>query len=174
MAVPDLSYGQLLLEAQKQTGYQEVGETVQPIMKRLEETVNQIVQMQYEALQKPAVNQQEEEKIRLAKKKYYIHIFIVKDGLAYHGMQAPNVLRIRKPQCRITRPSPYQEEDHYLWSVTNMDQVKFEWCIPDKSAIAYILKKPHEFDVNYVRMLKKYCNDSLEKHEDYLINGKLT
>ncbi len=157
------TYGELLLEAQTKTGHQEVGETLEPILKQLQKIIEEVVQLQAEAAMKAG----------FYLPKYYIHIFIVKDPQANQGMGAPNVLRIRKPHCRVTRPSPYQEEDHYLWSVTNLNDVKFEWCIPDKMTVDYIINNPNKFDKDYVLMLRKYCADKIDKIEDYMINGKV-
>lgn len=160
----DKTYGELILQAQAlmDTG-QQVGETVEPIMRQLKEIIEQVVQMQYEECISKGFDLP----------KYYIHIFIVKDPLASKGMGAHNILRIRKPHVRVTRPSPYQDEDHYLWSVNNYDHIKFEWCIPTKEITQHILENPHEFDQNYVRMLKMYCEDKLERLEDYVVDGKV-
>lgn len=160
----DKTYGQLILEAQKiLQGYQEVGETLEPIMKQLEGIIEQCVQMQYDKCQEKGFHLP----------KYYIHIFIVKDPLASQGMGAHNVLRIRRPHIRVTRPSPYQEEDHYLWSVSNYDHIQFEWCIPNRETMSYILTHPNEFDEEYVTMLRKFCHDKLEKIDDYVVNDKV-
>ena len=156
----DKTLGQLLLEAQTKTGHQEVGETVAPILRQLKDIIDQIVQMQYEACQKGGFELPQ----------YYIHIFIVKDPLASQGMETHNVLRIRKPHIRVTRPSPYQDEDHYLWKVTNYDKVEFQWCVPQKEIVAYILSHPNEFDPSYVRMLRKYTQDKIEKLSDYQLS----
>lgn len=160
----DKSYGQLLLEAQSKTDRQEVGETLEPLMIQLKGVVDECVQKQAEQCYKGG----------FTLPKYYIHIFITKDPQAAQGMGAPNVLRIRKPHCRTTRPSPYQEQDHYLWSVTNMNDVKFEWCIPDKMSLKYILDNPSKFDPSYVSMLRRYSLDKLEKIEDYMIKDKIS
>lgn len=97
------------------------------------------------------------------KGKYYIHFWFqpVKTEYApyYH--------------CRRTRPSPYATEDHYLWSVEDGGKVTFEWCIPKKEVTSYILSHPHEFDVEYVNMLRKYASDKLEKADDYVFQGQL-
>jgi len=77
------------------------------------------------------------------------------------------------PQCRRTRPSPYQGNDHYLWSVEDGGIVNFEWCIPKKEVLTYILKNPNEFDRDYVAMLQKFTKDKLEKLEDYVVDGKV-
>lgn len=158
------TYGELLLEAQTKTDRQEVGETLEPILKQLQNIIEEIVQLQAESAMKGG----------FYLPKYYIHIFIVKDPLGANGMEAPNTLRIRKPHCRVTRPSPYQEEDHFLWSVTNLNDVKFEWCIPSKEIVQYVLSNPGKFHRDYVVMLRKYCEDKIDKIEDYMINGKVT
>lgn len=153
----DKTYGQLILEAKQKTDKQEIGETSQPIAKQLENFVNETVQKQAEACFDKGFTLD----------KYYIHISIIKDPWS------PNVLKIVPHPIRQTRPSPYQKEDHYLWSVTNMNHIQFEWCIPSKEILTYILKHPNEFDMNYVRMLKKYCEDKIDRIEDYMIKGKL-
>lgn len=160
----DKTYGQLILEAQSlmDTG-QQVGETVEPIMKQLDGIIHQVMELQYQKCK--------QKNFKLPK--YYIHIFIVKDPQAYHGMGAPNVLRIRQPQVRVTRPSPYQEEDHYLWSVTDYFYPKYEWSIPGKADREYILANPNKFDPQLVRNMIAYKDDKLEKLEDYLVEGKI-
>lgn len=147
----DKTYGQLMLDAAKMTGKQEVGETVEPLMARFKELIEEAVQKNYE---------------KGVKGKYYIHIWVQKEPYAQ------NAIRIY-PQCRRTRPSPYQGHDHYLWSVQDGGHVKFEWCIPKKEVVQYVLKHPHEFDKDYVRMLNKYCEDKLEKLEDYLVGDRI-
>ncbi len=160
----DKTYGQLLLESQKLiSNGQQVGDTVAPMMEQLKNIIEQVVQMQYEECQKKGFHLP----------KYYIHIFIVKDPLASQGMGVNNILRIRRPHVRKTRPSPYQEEDHYLWSVTNYDKIQFEWCIPTKEVMAHILANPNQFDKKYVKMLRDYCKDKIEKLEDYVLDGKV-
>lgn len=160
----DKTYGQLILQAQTmENNGQQVGETLVPVMKKLQNIVEEIVQLQYEVCLKKGFHL----------KKYYIHIFIVKDPLAAQGMGAPNVLRIRKPQVRVTRPSPHQEEDHYLWSVENYDNIKFEWCIPSKEEVWNILANPTMYPTSYVDMLRRYATDKLEKLEDYVVDGKV-
>lgn len=157
------TYGSLILEAQTKTDRQDVGETLEPILKQLKGIIEECVQQQAEKCLLKG----------FTLPKYYLHIFIVKDPQANQGQGAPNVLRIRKPHCRVTRPSPYQEEDHYLWSVTNLNEIKFEWCIPDKFTVQSILANPQNFDRNYVNMIRKYTQDKLEKLEDYVVGGKV-
>jgi hypothetical protein len=145
------TYGELMLEARAKNDYQEVGETVTPLMEKFKGIIEEAVQKNYE---------------NGVTGKYYIHIWVQKEPYAQ------NALHIY-PMCRRTRPSPYQGDDHYLWSVMDGGEVKFEWCIPKKEVLAYILKNPQEFDVNYVRMLKSYCKDKLEKIEDYMVGDKV-
>ena len=147
----DLTYGQLMQQAALMTDRQEVGETLEPVLERFKLIIEDAVQKNYE---------------NGVTGKYYIHIWVQKEPYAQ------NALRIY-PQCRRTRPSPYQGDDHYLWSVMDGGQVNFEWCIPKKEVLAHILKNPQEFDANYVRMLKRYCQDKLEKIEDYMVGDKV-
>jgi len=147
----DKTYGQLMEEAALVTDRQEVGETNEAVMARFKDIIEDCVQKEYEAG---------------IRGKYYIHIWIQKDPYAQNAIHI-------YPQCRRTRPSPYQGHDHYLWSVTNSTNVKFEWCIPSKEILGYILAHPHEFDINYVKMLKSYCKDTIEKIEDYMVDGKI-
>jgi hypothetical protein len=147
----DKTYGELMLEARSISDRQEVGETLEPLMAKFKDIIEDAVQKNYE---------------NGVTGKYYIHIWLQKEPYAN------NTLHIY-PQCRRTRPSPYQGDDHYLWSVEDGGKVTFEWCIPKKETLAYILKHPHEFDVDYVRMLKKYCADKLEKIDDYMVNDKI-
>jgi hypothetical protein len=147
----DKTYGELMLEAAQKTGSQEVGETVDPVMKRMELIINQAVQGNYD---------------KGVKGRYYIHIWVTKEPYAN------NTLHIY-PQCRRTRPSPYQGHDHYLWSVEDGGKVTFEWCIPKKETLNYILSHQHEFDKDYVRMLRRYCADKIERLSDYVVDGKV-
>lgn len=145
------TYGQLMEEARNKNDRQEIGETADAVVSRFKAIIEEAVQGNHK---------------KGIKGNYYIHIWVQKEPYAQ------NALRIY-PQCRRTRPSPYQGHDHYLWSVTDGGKVTFEWCIPKQEVLGYILKNPHEFDVKYVAMLKKYVADKLEKTEDYLVNGKI-
>lgn len=145
------SYGELMQEARTKTDSQEIGATTEPIMKRFQDIIEEAVQLNYD---------------KGVKGKYYIHIWVQKEPYAQ------NALHIY-PQCRRTRPSPYQGNDHYLWSVEDGGKITFEWCIPKKEVMTYILKHPHEFDVEYVRMLRRYSQDKIDNIEDYLVNGKV-
>lgn len=146
----ELSYGEHIEKARNITDRQEVGETMEALMKRFETIIEEAVQLEAE---------------RGTTGKYYIHIWVHKTPYAN------NTLHIY-PQCRRTRPSPYQGHDHYLWSVEDGGKVTFEWCIPKKEVLTYILSHPNEFDVDYVRMLRKYSLDKIEKLDDYLVTTK--
>ncbi len=135
-------------EAAALTDRQEVGETLEAIMERFKDIIEEAVQKNYE---------------KGVTGKYYIHIWLQKEPYAQ------NALRIY-PQCRRTRPSPYQGNDHYLWSVEG-DKVTFEWCIPKKEIVHYVLLNPNEFDPAYVRQLRAYVKDKIEKIEDYMVDG---
>ncbi len=145
------TYGELMLEARSKNDRQEVGETLEPLMGKFQAIIEEAVQKNYE---KGVIG------------KYYIHIWLQKEPYAQ------NALRIN-PQCRRTRPSPYQGNDHYLWSVEDGGKVTFEWCIPSKEVLGYILSHPNEFDPKYVAMLRRYTTDKLEKIEDYLVEDKV-
>ena len=147
----DKTYGALMLEARAKNDLQEIGETVDPIMSRFKDIIDEAVQKNYE---------------NGIKGKYYIHIWVQKEPYAQ------NALHIY-PQCRRTRPSPYQGTDHYLWSVEDGGRVNFEWCIPKQEVVNYILSHPNEFDKDYVIMLRKFAQDKLEKIEDYMVEDKI-
>lgn len=141
------TYGELMLEAASIKEHQEVGEILPDLMEKFKTIIEECVQGNYD---------------KGVKGKYYIHIWVQKEPYAN------NTLHIY-PQCRRIRPSPYQGNDHYLWSVEDGGKVTFEWCIPKKEVLSYILSNPHEFDINYVRMLKSYCKDTLENPQDYVV-----
>lgn len=145
------TYGELMLEARSYTDRQDIGETNEAVMKRFQDIIEDAVQKNYE---------------KGVTGKYYIHIWVQKEPYAN------NTLHIY-PQCRRTRPSPYQGNDHYLWSVEDGGKVTFEWCIPRKEVVQFILKHPHQFDKNYVTMIKKYCADKMEKLSDYMVDNKI-
>lgn len=126
----------------------EVGQMLEYANRRIVHVINNIVQMNYD---------------QGTRGKYYIHFWFQPIEERY----SPNF------QCRRTRPSPYQTEDHYLWRVEDGGKVIFEWCIPKKETLSYILKHPHEFDSDYVRMLMDYMRDKLDRIEDYAVNGQL-
>jgi len=147
----DKTYGALMLEARAKSDRQEVGETVQPLMARFQEIIEDAVQKNYE---------------NGVRGKYYIHIWLQKEPYAQNAIHI-------YPQCRRTRPSPYQGNDHYLWSIEDGGKVTFEWCIPKKEVVKYILANPLEFDKDYLRMLRRYCEDKIEKLEDYLVDCKV-
>lgn len=133
----------------------EVGEILQTALPKFKAHIEDIVQQQYDMCMKKG----------FSLPKYYIWILYYKSNLHEKLVFRPAI-------CRVTRPSPYQDEDMFLWSVTNYDQVKFEWAIPKKETLNYILHNPHMFDKDYVKMLKDYVEDRIDKVEDYLVEGK--
>lgn len=145
------TYGALMLEAAQKTDKQEVGETLEPVLTRFKTIIDNAVQKNYE---------------KGIKGRYYIHIWVNKEPYAN------NTLHIF-PQCRRTRPSPYQGHDHFLWSVDDGGKVNFEWCIPKKEALNYILSNPNEFDKDYVRMLRRFVSDKIENISDYIYKGEI-
>ena len=144
------TYGQLMLEAAAIKDHQEVGEILPDLMNKFKSIIEDAVQGNHD---------------KGVRGNYYIHIWVQKEPYANNSLHI-------YPQCRRTRPSPYQGNDHYLWSVQNGGQVTFEWCIPKKEVLSYILANPHEFDINYVKMLKSYCKDTLEKPQDYIVRAQ--
>ena len=146
------TYGELMLEAREKNDRQEVGETLEPLMDKFKLIIEEAVQGNYD---------------KGIRGDYYIHIWVTKEPYAQNSLHI-------YPQCRRTRPSPYQGNDHYLWSVKDGGKVNFEWCIPKKEVLTYVLKHPNEFDPKYVAMLRRYTADKLEKIEDYLVDGKIS
>jgi hypothetical protein len=144
------TYGEIMLEARSKTDRQEVEETNQPLMERFKQIIEDAAQANYD---------------KGVTGKYYIHIWVTKEPYA------ANTLHIY-PQCRRTRPSPYQGNDHYLWSIDG-DKVTFEWCIPKKEVVQHVLKNPSKFDPTYVAMLKKYTTGKMDKIEDYMYKGEV-
>jgi len=145
------TYGQLMQEAAALTDRQEVGETLEAVMDRFKGIIEDAVQKNYE---------------KGVRGTYYLHIWTVKEPYAQ------NAIRIY-PQCRRTRPSSYQGNDHYLWKIEDGGKVTFEWCIPKKEIVHYVLLNPNEFDPAYVRQLRAYVKDKIEKIEDYMVDGKV-
>lgn len=141
-----LSYGDLVTQAMNMTDSQEVGETREAIQEHLCKIFCESI----EGNRKKGI-----------KGKYYIWIRVQKDPYAANALHL-------YPMCRKTRPSPYQTEDHYLWSFdSDTSDLRFEWCIPRKEITAYILDNPYKYDKDYVRMLMKYADGKLD--EEYLL-----
>jgi hypothetical protein len=145
------TYGQLMQEAALLMDKQEVGETLEAIMERFKQIIEHAVQANYD---------------NGVRGRYYIHIWLQKEPYAN------NTLHIY-PQCRRTRPSPYQGHDHYLWSVDDGGLVNFQWCIPKKEILNYVLGNPNEFDAQYVASLRKYVGGKIEKISDYMFKGEV-
>ena len=145
------TYGQLMQEAALLTDRQEVGETLEAVMERFKTIIDEAAQANYE---------------NGVTGRYYIHIWVQKEPYAQ------NAIRIY-PQCRRTRPSPYQGHDHYLWSVDDGGVVNFQWCIPKQEILNYVLANPKEFDAQYVASLRKYVGGKIEKISDYTFKGEV-
>jgi len=144
------TYGELMLEARAMTAASEIGEIQPEIERRFKDIIEYAVQANHD---------------KGVRGKYYIHIILRKEPYAN------NALHIY-PQCRRTRPSPYQNEDHFLWSVDGA-KVTPEWNIPSQEVVGYILANPNKFDPTFVAMLRKYCSDKIEVLDDYVFNGKI-
>lgn len=134
----------------------EAGEILNAAMPKFKAHIDDIAQQQYDMCMKKGFNLP----------KYYI-------WLLYYKNNHTGKLVFRPAICRVTRPSPYQDEDMILWSVTNYDHVQFEYAIPKKETLNYILANPGMYDKEHVNMLRKYCNDTLEKPEDYMVGNKV-
>jgi hypothetical protein len=132
----------------------EVGEILQSFMPKLQNHISNIAQQQYDKCMEKGFDL----------KKYYVWIL-------YYKSNKEGKLVFRPAICRSTRPSPYQDEDMLLWSVTNYDHIDFEYAIPKKETLNYILANPDKFEKNHVEMLRKYVQDKIEKVEDYLVDG---
>jgi len=144
------TYGQLINDARSMTDQMEVADLLPQLME------------QFVKIIEDAYNGNKQKGI---KGKYYVHIIVKKD------IYANNALHVY-PMSRRTRPSPYQTHDHFLWSIEDDGKVKFEWCIPSHEVLTHILKNPDKFDVNYVRMLKSFTQDKIEKLSDYVVKDK--
>jgi hypothetical protein len=134
----------------------EVGEILKAALPKFKSHLESIVQQQYEKCMEKGFDLP----------KYYIWIL-------YYKSEKEGKLVFRPAICRITRPSPYQDEDMMLWSLTNYNEIKFEYAIPKKETLTYILSNPDKFEKNHVEMLRKYVQDKIEKTEDYLVEGKI-
>jgi hypothetical protein len=145
------TYGQLMQEAAALMDKQEVGETLEAVMERFKKIIEDAVQANYD---------------NGVTGKYYIHIWVQKEPYAQ------NAIRIY-PQCRRTRPSPYQGNDHYLWMVEDGGKVTFQWCIPKQEVLNYVLGNPEKYDPAYVRSLRAYVKGNIENIRDYMTDGEV-
>ena len=146
----------LLLKSKRRFDGREIGDIQTIVNQQMIDAINKIVQQNYDACIKVGQHIPN----------YYIHIF-----LNTHQVGAGQIGV--KIHSRRTRPSPYQEEDHILYKVTNYDHIEYVWNIPKREYLAYILANPNEFDKDYVTMIRQYLNDKLEKLEDYLVDGEI-
>src|SRR5256885_12766067 len=139
------TYGELMEEARAKTDYTELGEVLPQVLNKFKEIIEDAVQRNHD---------------NGVTGKYYIHIWLQKEPYA-------NNTRHIYPQCRRSRPSPYQGNDHFLWSVEG-SKITPEWNIPKRETLNYILAHPNEYDKDYVAMLRKYTKDKIDKIEDYV------
>lgn len=140
-----------MLEASQCTDAMEVGEVTPGLFKAFKDKIDEAVQSQYE---------------KCPVKEFYIHLWTTKEPYANNSIHI-------HCQNRRTRPSPYQGNDHYLYRVTDYCNVHFEWCIPRKEILQYVLKNPTRFDKDYVNMLRRYVGDKIETLSDYLVDGRI-
>ena len=142
----DKSYGDIVTDAMLMTDSQEVGETMEAVRDHFAKILCEAI---------------EGNRAKGVQGKYYIWVRVQKDPYAANALHL-------YPMCRYTRPSPYQTEDHYLWSFDpQSSHLKFEWCIPRKEITHQILSRPYDFDKDYVIMLTDYKNGKLD--EDFII-----
>lgn len=154
----DKTYGQLIVEAKMKTDKQEVGETVSELSKYFIRLVEEICQQQAERCI--------ERGFRLSK--YYIWIGLRKSDLT------ANALHII-PTIRVSRPTPDHTifKDSILWSVTDMNKIKYEWNVIADELANYILNNKPRFDVQTILQAIKQKTNKIDKIEDYIINDKL-
>ncbi len=126
-------------------------EIIAPHIKRFEDVIQELAQKQYD---------------KGTRGTYYIHSWVRND---------PNDPKkfIRFTQCRRSRPSPYQDYDHALYLIDENLICHFQWSIPNKQELKYMLENPEKYDPSSIAMLRKYCEDKIERIEDYMVNGKL-
>jgi hypothetical protein len=148
----DKTYGELMIEAKKKNDHQEIGDVSGYLCHRFKERIDEWVNLQ-------------SEKGKFYKK-YYIWVRLRKEPYA------PNAIHIL-PQLRLTRPSPYQDTCHILWSVTDMNRVDFEWNVMDASHRKYVLDNKTMFHEQTVGMAQAYKKDKLEKIDDYLVGDQI-
>jgi hypothetical protein len=148
----DKTYGEHMLKAREQTDRFEMGELQPYIEERVKNIIEKAVQKQAEAGK--------------FYPKYYVWLRFRKEPYT------SNAIHIY-PQCRITRPSPYQDPNHSLWMVEHMNKITPQWSVMDRGMREYVLKNPNQFDKHTVQQAIDYKKDRLEKIEDYLVDGKI-
>lgn len=146
------TYGEHMLKARSMTDTMEVGEISEYANKRVLETIEEAMNLQNEAGK--------------YYKKYYIWHIYKKDPYA------PNTLHIY-PQNRLTRPSPHQESNHALWSVTGMNELKHEWSVMDRGMREFVKQNPNKFHQDTVKSAHDFSKGKLETLSDYLVDGKV-
>jgi len=139
-------------EARKQTTAMEVGEVSEYVGKKVIELIEEAIQMQADEGKFYTI--------------YYIWHRYRKDPYAN------NTIHIY-PMNRMTRPSPYQDPNHALWSVRNMNEVKLEWSVMDQGMRDYVKANPNEFHNDTVKSAHDYSADKLESIDDYIVDGNI-
>jgi hypothetical protein len=124
---------------------------VSPHIRRMKDVIEELAQKEYD---------------KGIRGRYYIHSWV-----RQHPEEKNEFIRFT--QCRLSRPSPYQDYDHALWLIDENQICHFEWSIPNKQELRYMLANPERYDPSSIKMLRRYCEDKLEKIEDYLVNDKL-
>lgn len=152
----DKTYGEHMEKARTITDRQEVGETLEALLKQLKSMIEESVNQQAEICMKKGFNLP----------KYYIWYRFRKEPYAN------NTIHIY-PMHRTTRPSPYQDKDHILWSVTNLNEVKYEWNVMSDEVTNYVLANKPKFHDQTVQMAQAYKQDKLEKLSDYIVGGAI-
>ena len=152
----DKTYGQLIQEARQMTDRQEVGDTVRELLKYFKNLIDETCQQQAENCMSKG----------FTLPKYYIWIRLRKDDLT------SNALHIL-PQARVTRPTKDQAKDHFLWSVTNLNQIKYEWSVISNELANFIIANKHQFHPHTVAMTESQLSGKIEPINEYLVNGKL-
>ena len=144
-------------EARQMTDKQEVGDTTNELLKYLKDLVNECVNQQAEkCLEKD-----------FTLKKYYVWIIFRKDGLSANNIHF-------LPQTRVTRPFKSQAKDHILWSVTNMNEIKYEWNVISDELANYIIHNKPKFHDQTVKMAENQLKNKIEKIENYVLDGSIT
>ena len=139
-----MTYGDAIIKARSQTDRQEVGETREAIEEHFAKIFCEAI-----------------EGNKNVKQDWYIWIRVRHDAYADNAMHLI-------PMTRLTRPSPYEAQDHYLWLYRpNRNELVYQWNIPSKLIVANVLANPTKYDPEWVRMLRKYQKGTLD--QEYII-----
>lgn len=152
------TYGQHILDARKKVDKQEVGDTLNELLKYFKNLIDEICNQQAEVCMQKGFDL----------KKYYIWIGLRKSALT------SNALHIF-PIVRYTRPIPDNIifKDHMLWTVKNMNMVVFEWNHVSNELANYIVNNKPTFEDQTTQMAERQQKGKIDRIEDYIIDGKL-